>query len=110
VIAGVPIARVFRSGLEESVHLGHVAICDVEGRLLAAAGDPGRRVFARSSMKPLQAAVSLRAIGEDLPDELVAVMCASLLHHPCTGSCRSDPVSPVSVQGRPKARARRWPV
>lgn len=57
--------------------MGHVAVCDADGRLLAAAGDPLRSVFARSSMKPLQAAVALRAIGEELPDDLVAVMCAS---------------------------------
>ena len=44
---------------------------------LAALGDPDRLVFSRSSMKPLQAAVSLRRIAEPLPDELVAIMCAS---------------------------------
>lgn len=74
-----PLARVVRSGLEESVHLGHVAACDPSGKLLAAAGDPEHLTFARSCMKPVQAAVSLSAIGldEDLPDELVAVACAS---------------------------------
>jgi L-asparaginase II len=44
---------------------------------VAWAGDPGRPVFARSSMKPLQGAVSLSAIGEELPGDLVAVMCGS---------------------------------
>ena len=44
---------------------------------LAALGDPDRLVFSRSSMKPLQAAVSLRRIAEPLPDDLVAIMCAS---------------------------------
>ncbi len=73
------LVRVVRSGLEESVHLGHVAVCDADGGLVAFAGDPDRTVFARSCMKPLQAAVSLRAIGDDerLPDREVAVMCAS---------------------------------
>ena len=73
----VPLVRVVRSGLEESVHLGHLAVCDAEGRVVAYAGDPHRPVFARSAMKPLQAAVSLRAIGGELPDDQVAVMCAS---------------------------------
>ncbi|HET6712688.1 MAG TPA: asparaginase [Actinomycetota bacterium] len=78
MVAAVPIARVVRSGLEESVHLGHVAVCDIEGRLLARAGDPERPVFIRSCAKPLQAAVSLAAIGDEpLPDREVAVMCAS---------------------------------
>jgi L-asparaginase II len=77
----VVLARVIRSGFEESVHLGHVAVCDADGRLLARAGDPERPVFARSSMKPLQAAVSLAAVGADAwagtPDPDVSVMCAS---------------------------------
>jgi L-asparaginase II len=34
-------------------------------------------VYARSSMKPLQAAVSLSRIAEDVPSDLVAIMCAS---------------------------------
>lgn len=72
-----PLVRVVRSGLEESVHLGHVVVCDAEGRVLASLGDPDRLVFARSSMKPLQAAVSLRRIEADLADDLVAVMCGS---------------------------------
>jgi L-asparaginase II len=75
--SAAPLVRVVRSGLEESVHLGHVAVCDADGRVVAAVGDAHHVVFARSSMKPLQAAVSLRAIGEDLPDRLVAIMCAS---------------------------------
>ena len=73
----VPLVRVVRSDLTESIHVGHVAVCDPSGRLVAAAGDPDRLLFARSSMKPLQAAVSLRHIGEPPPTELVAVMCAS---------------------------------
>ncbi len=78
MVAAVPIARVVRSGLEESVHLGHVAVCDVDGGLIARAGDPDRELFIRSCTKPLQAAVSLAAIGdEDLTDREIAVMCSS---------------------------------
>jgi L-asparaginase II len=67
-----------RSGLEESVHLGHVAVCDADGRLVASIGDPHRRIFARSCMKPIQAAVSLAAIGDvRLSDREIAVMCSS---------------------------------
>jgi L-asparaginase II len=77
-MGSVPLVRVERSGLEESLHLGDVAVCDADGRLVAWAGDPSRRVFARSCMKPLQAAVSLHAIGDlPLPDRETAVMCAS---------------------------------
>jgi len=73
----VPLVRVVRSGLEESIHEGDVAVVDGEGRLVAFAGEPARPVFARSSMKPLQAAVSLSLASFDFPDEEVAVMCAS---------------------------------
>lgn len=74
----VALVRVRRSGLEESVHLGHVAVCDARGRLVAWAGDPAQMVFARSCMKPLQATVSLAAIGHPAPPPReVALMCAS---------------------------------
>jgi L-asparaginase II len=77
-MTAVPLVRVVRSGLEESVHLGHVAVCDADGRLLAHAGDPDHRLFGRSCMKPLQASVSLKAMGDlTPPDAEVAVMCAS---------------------------------
>lgn len=78
MLSAAPLVRVVRSGLEESVHLGHVAVCDTDGRLLAWAGDPQRLVFARSSMKPLQASVSFAVMrDEDLPVPMLAVMCAS---------------------------------
>ena len=72
------LVRVIRSGLEESVHLGHVVVSDPDGRVVAFAGDPQRMVFARSSMKPLQASVSLSVANDDtLTDAEIAVMCAS---------------------------------
>jgi L-asparaginase II len=73
----VPLVRESRSGLEESVHAGDVAVVDVEGRLHAFAGDPDVRLFARSSMKPLQASVSLSLAPFDFELREVAVMCAS---------------------------------
>jgi L-asparaginase II len=68
---------VVRSGLEESVHAGDVAVVGVDGEVRAAAGDPDRRVFARSAMKPLQAAASLSLAPFDFTDREVAVMCGS---------------------------------
>jgi L-asparaginase II len=73
----VPLVTVTRSGVEEAVHLGSVAVVEEGGTLVASAGDPGRVAFARSSMKPLQAAVSLDLLGEELTDAEVAVMSAS---------------------------------
>jgi L-asparaginase II len=68
---------VVRSGFVESVHVGSVAVVDADGMLIASAGDPHRVTYARSAMKPLQAAVSLTLIDEDLLPEEVAVMSAS---------------------------------
>lgn len=59
------------------MHVGDVAVCDIRGRLVASAGDPRRRVFARSCMKPVQAAVSADAAGVDLSDREFAIMCSS---------------------------------
>ena len=73
----VPLVRVVRSGLDESVHAGDVAVVDGEGRMITAAGDPEVRLFARSAMKPLQASVSLSLAPFDFTDPEVAVMCAS---------------------------------
>lgn len=71
------LARVLRSGVEESVHLGSVAVADADGRIVAEAGDPLRPVFARSASKPFQAAVSLDLAGDALTDRELAVMAAS---------------------------------
>jgi L-asparaginase II len=71
------IVRVVRSGLQESEHEVDIAVADDRGRLVARAGNARRTVFARSSMKPVQAAVSLSRIRHRLTDRQVAIMCAS---------------------------------
>jgi L-asparaginase II len=68
---------VLRSGFQEAVHLGSVAVGDADGRLIAGTGDPHVVTFARSSMKPLQAAVSLTLAGDEPEAQDVAAMCAS---------------------------------
>jgi len=90
VSGAIPLAAVVRSGVVESIHLGHVAACDADGRLVASAGDPDRVLFARSSMKPLQAAVSLSRIDRELPADELAVMC---------GSHNGEPVHVETVLG-----------
>ncbi len=76
--AAAPLARVVRSGLQESTHTGDVAVCDADGAVVAFAGDPHRPLFSRSCTKPLQASVSLSAMGDEaLPERQLAVMSAS---------------------------------
>ncbi|MFL6164384.1 MAG: asparaginase [Jatrophihabitantaceae bacterium] len=53
--AGARLVEVERSGVVESAHTGHLVVLDAEGRIRFQAGDPDQVVFARSSLKPLQA-------------------------------------------------------
>ena len=74
--SAVPIAHVVRGGVVESVHHGHVVGLDATGGVVVRAGDPDVTVFARSSLKPLQAVAMLRS-GLDLDGGLLALACAS---------------------------------
>lgn len=68
-------ARV-RSGLAESFEDATVVALDGSGKIVFASGDPDTPVFYRSAIKPFQALAAARA-GLDLPDEHLAVTCAS---------------------------------
>ncbi|MEP7329027.1 MAG: asparaginase [Betaproteobacteria bacterium] len=79
-IAHVRIADVMRGGIVESVHRGSVAVCDANGTLLFAAGDPLSVTFTRSALKPLQAlpfvaAGGVERFGYTSPE--VALLCGS---------------------------------
>ncbi len=76
----VPLVAVRRGALVESVHRGRVAVCEPEGELIEATGDPDGYVYARSSAKPFQAMQLLLSGAADafgLTDEELAVICAS---------------------------------
>lgn len=76
----VPVARVTRNGLEESWHLGAVAVVAASGELMASAGDPDNATFLRSAAKPFQALPLLLAGGRErfaLDAGDVALVCAS---------------------------------
>jgi L-asparaginase II len=108
--APAELVRVVRNGLVESVHTGDVAVCDVDGTLRAFAGDADRMLFGRSCEKPLQGAVSFSAMGEpNLPDDEIAVMCASHSGEPVHIATvrrllRRGPV-PVAALRTPRDRA-----
>lgn len=70
------LAHVVRGGVVESVHHGHLVARGPDDQELLRAGDPDAQVFARSSLKPLQAVAMLRA-GLDLDGPLLALACAS---------------------------------
>jgi L-asparaginase II len=71
-----PIAVVVRSGFSESLHHGAGAALAADGSLLASVGDPRLVVYPRSCLKPMQAHAMV-AVGLELPDDLLAVACAS---------------------------------
>jgi L-asparaginase II len=76
----VPLAVVRRGALVESIHRGRLAVCDPEGNVLEAAGDPEAYVYARSSAKPFQALPLILSGAADtfgLTNAELAVACAS---------------------------------
>ncbi|MGH3054559.1 MAG: asparaginase, partial [Gaiellaceae bacterium] len=71
------VVEVRRNGVVEAAHRVH-AVAVRSGEVVAAAGDPAQTCFMRSSSKPLQALPLVRA-RDDLPDDELAIACAS--HH-----------------------------
>ncbi len=74
--AAVPLAHVVRGDLVESVHLGHLVVLAPDGDVRLALGDPDVVLWARSSLKPLQAVAMLDA-GLPLAGASLALACAS---------------------------------
>jgi L-asparaginase II len=75
-VTDVVLAHVVRSGFVEGAHHGTAVALGASGTPVLTAGDPTRPVFARSSMKPLQAAAMLHA-GLELDGPLLALAAAS---------------------------------
>jgi L-asparaginase II len=75
------VVEVRRNAVVEAVHRVHAAAVR-GGEVVAAAGDPSLTCFIRSSSKPLQALPLVRA-RDDLPDDELAIACAS--HHDTPG-------------------------
>lgn len=87
-----PLVEVTRGSLTESVHRGHVAAVEGEGRLAAQLGSPETVTFIRSASKPQQA-IPLVATGAaerfGLTDKEIAITC---------GSHNGEPVHTETVQ------------
>ena len=69
------VVEVRRDGVVEAVHRVH-AVAVRAGEVVSAAGDSSLTCFMRSSSKPLQALPLVRA-RDDLPDDELAIACAS---------------------------------
>lgn len=71
-----PVAITTRSGRRESIHHAALVALSADGSVAFAIGNPDVAVYPRSSIKPLQAFAMVEN-GLDLPDELLALVCAS---------------------------------
>jgi L-asparaginase II len=74
------LVEVSRGPLIESRHTGHMAVVDVNMKLIASAGDSAYYTFARSTAKLLQAIPLLEAGGAErlhLDDKQIVLLCAS---------------------------------
>lgn len=84
-VAGEPLAAVWRGGICEGVHSGHVRVADAAGVVVLSRGSD-IEFFPRSSLKPFQALAALRA-GADLTDAQLAIACASHAGSPVHVEC-----------------------
>ena len=74
------LLHVTRGALVECLHRGHIAVADSAGQILAYAGNPEVFMFARSSMKPIQALPVLEsgaAAAYGFTDAEIAILAAS---------------------------------
>lgn len=76
----VPLIELSRGGTPECLHFGAVAVVNLQGQVVAAAGDPHWRTFSRSTLKALQALPFMQGGGAahfGFGSEQLAMMCAS---------------------------------
>ncbi|MDP2773914.1 MAG: asparaginase [Nocardioides sp.] len=70
------VAEIVRSGFVEGHHYGSVVVLTADGTVDWSVGAVDQPMLARSCNKPIQALAMVR-LGLDLPDDLLALVCAS---------------------------------
>lgn len=76
-VAGRPVvAEIVRSGFVEGHHYGSIVALAADGTVDWSVGEVAAQVLPRSSNKPIQA-LAMVELGLDLPDDLLALACAS---------------------------------
>lgn len=76
----IPFVEIWRGPFLESVHRGHAVVCDAEGGIVHAWGDPDMAVLPRSSAKMIQALPLIESGAADargLTTAQLALACAS---------------------------------
>jgi L-asparaginase II len=74
--SGEVLAKVTRSDLVESLHLGHLIVLNTDGSTYLSKGSPELPIYPRSAVKSLQAAAMLKA-GLKVELNELAIICAS---------------------------------
>ena len=70
------VAEIVRSGFVEGHHYGSIVALRADGSVDWSVGEVATPILARSCNKPVQAVAMVR-LGLDLPDDLLALVCAS---------------------------------
>ncbi|MEO1640060.1 MAG: asparaginase [Pseudomonadota bacterium] len=74
----VDLVEIWRGDHLESLHQGHAVVCDAQGEVVEAWGDPSALIYPRSSCKMVQALPLLESgAGAHLTDTQLALACAS---------------------------------
>ncbi|MEM8792382.1 MAG: asparaginase [Pseudomonadota bacterium] len=79
-LSSIVLAEIWRGSVLESVHRGMAVVCRADGEVVAAWGDPARRILPRSSCKMIQALPLVESgVAErmGLSDRHLALACAS---------------------------------
>lgn len=77
-MGAVPLIDLTRGGRLESRHLGHAVICNAQGEVTEAWGNPDAIIYPRSSCKMIQALPLVESgAAEHLSDAQLALACAS---------------------------------
>ena len=74
------VAEVWRGKFREAVHMGHAVVCDAQGEIIHAWGDPDLVFLPRSAVKIVQALPMVESGAADaygLTDRQLALACAS---------------------------------
>ncbi len=105
---GDPLAWVVRGHLAESVHTGHLLVLDGD-RVVTQAGDPDAPIFARSSLKPVQAVAMLRA-GLVVDDRQLGLACGSHMGTPAHVEVARSVLERVGLDADALQNTPDWPI
>lgn len=106
------LVETWRGDAVESFHRGALAVVDADGKLLAALGDIDRPIFPRSAVKALQALPLVASGAADafgLPDQALAMACASHGGEPEHARCVSATLAAAGLDADALECGAHWP-